>query len=67
MEKLLVSSGKPLNGKVRASGSKNAVLPILAASLLADTPMTIGNVPHLLDVTTMMGLLGDMGVSLTVD
>ncbi len=67
MEKLLVSGGQPLNGKVRASGSKNAVLPILAASLLADTPMTIGNVPHLLDVTTTMGLLGDMGVSLTVD
>jgi UDP-N-acetylglucosamine 1-carboxyvinyltransferase len=67
MEKLLISGGHPLNGKVRASGSKNAVLPILAASLLADTPMTIGNVPHLLDVTTTMGLLGDMGVSLTVD
>ena len=67
MEKLLVSGGQPLNGKVRASGSKNAVLPILAASLLADTPMTIGNVPHLLDVTTTMGLLGEMGVSLTVD
>ena len=67
MEKLLVSGGQPLNGKVRASGSKNAVLPILAASLLADTPMTIGNVPHLLDVTTIMGLLGEMGVSLTVD
>ncbi|MFK8027184.1 MAG: UDP-N-acetylglucosamine 1-carboxyvinyltransferase [Gammaproteobacteria bacterium] len=67
MEKLLVSGGQPLYGKVRASGSKNAVLPILAASLLADTPMTIGNVPHLLDVTTTMGLLGEMGVSLTVD
>ena len=67
MEKLLVTGGKPLTGKVRASGSKNAVLPILAASLLADTPMTIGNVPHLLDVTTTMGLLGEMGVSLTVD
>tara|TARA_R110002049_G_scaffold182041_2_gene349599 strand:+ start:24333 stop:25592 length:1260 start_codon:yes stop_codon:yes gene_type:complete len=67
MEKLLVSGGKPLQGKVRASGSKNAVLPILAASLLADTPMTICNVPHLLDVTTTMGLLGEMGVSLTVD
>ena len=67
MEKLLVTGGVPLKGKVRASGSKNAVLPILAASLLADTPMTIGNVPHLLDVTTTMGLLGEMGVSLTVD
>lgn len=67
MEKLLVSGGSPLHGKVRASGSKNAVLPILAASLLADTPMTIGNIPHLRDVTTTMGLLGEMGVSLTVD
>jgi len=67
MEKLLVTGGTPLKGKVRASGSKNAVLPILAASLLADTPMTIGNVPHLLDVTTTMGLLGEMGVALTVD
>ena len=67
MEKLLISGGKPLHGKVRVSGSKNAVLPILAASLLADSPMTIGNVPHLRDVTTTMGLLGEMGVSLTVD
>ena len=67
MEKLLVTGGTPLQGKVRASGSKNAVLPILAASLLADTPMTIGNVPHLLDVTTTMGLLGEMGIALTVD
>ena len=67
MEKLLVSGGAPLSGTIRASGSKNAVLPILAASLLADTPMTIGNVPHLRDVTTTMGLLGEMGVSLTVD
>ena len=67
MEKLLISGGSPLHGKVRVSGSKNAVLPILAASLLADSPMTIGNVPHLRDVTTTMGLLGEMGVSLTVD
>ena len=62
-----MSGSVPLKGTIRASGSKNAVLPILAASLLADTPMTIGNVPHLRDVTTTMGLLGEMGVSLTVD
>lgn len=67
MEKLLISGGQPLHGKIKVSGSKNAVLPILAASLLADSPMTIGNVPHLRDVTTTMGLLGEMGVSLTVD
>jgi UDP-N-acetylglucosamine 1-carboxyvinyltransferase len=51
---------------VRASGAKNAALPILAAGLLADAPVTIGNVPHLHDVTTMIGLLGQMGVGVTV-
>lgn len=67
MEKLLISGGEPLRGDVRVSGAKNAVLPILASTLLADGPMTIGNVPHLHDVTTTMSLLGRMGVSLTVD
>jgi UDP-N-acetylglucosamine 1-carboxyvinyltransferase len=51
---------------VRASGAKNAALPILAAGLLADAPVTIGNVPHLHDVTTMIALLGGMGVGVTV-
>ncbi len=62
MEKLLVTGGAQLQGEVSASGSKNAVLPILAASLLADSPMTIENVPHLRDVTTTLALLKDMGV-----
>jgi UDP-N-acetylglucosamine 1-carboxyvinyltransferase len=51
---------------VRASGAKNAALPILAAGLLADAPVTIANVPHLHDVTTMIALLGGMGVGVTV-
>jgi UDP-N-acetylglucosamine 1-carboxyvinyltransferase len=51
---------------VRASGAKNAALPILAAGLLADAPVTIGNVPHLHDVTTMIALLGGMGVGVTI-
>ncbi len=51
---------------MRASGAKNAALPILAAGLLADGPVTIGNMPHLHDVTTMIGLLGGMGVGVTV-
>ncbi len=51
---------------MRASGAKNAALPILAAGLLADAPVTIGNVPHLHDVTTMISLLGQMGVGVTV-
>ena len=67
MEKLLIKGGKPLQGDVRISGAKNAVLPILAATLLAEGPMRVANVPHLQDVTTTMELLGRMGVSLTID
>ncbi|WP_026289886.1 UDP-N-acetylglucosamine 1-carboxyvinyltransferase [Thioalkalivibrio sulfidiphilus] len=67
MDKLIIRGGQPLSGDVRISGAKNAVLPILAATLLADSPMTVGNVPHLQDVTTTMELMGRMGASLTVD
>jgi len=57
----------PLDGEVRISGAKNATLPILAGALLADGPVSIGNVPHLNDVTTMIALLGRMGAGVTVD
>jgi len=67
MDKLIISGGVPLNGTIRISGAKNAALPILAATLLADEPVTICNVPHLHDITTTMELLGRMGVNLTVD
>ena len=67
MAKIVISGGEPLKGDVWISGAKNAVLPILAATLLADEPMTIGNVPHLHDVTTTMEVLGQMGVQLTID
>jgi UDP-N-acetylglucosamine 1-carboxyvinyltransferase len=66
MNKLIIRGGIPLSGEVRISGSKNAVLPILAGTLLADSPVIIRNVPHLHDVTTTMELLGRMGVSLTI-
>ena len=66
MDQLQIKGGRRLAGEVRASGAKNAALPILAAGLLADAPVTIGNVPHLHDVTTMIGLLGGMGVAVTV-
>ena len=67
MDKLQICGGVPLEGEVRISGAKNATLPILAGALLADGPVTIGNVPHLQDVTTMIELLGRMGASVTVD
>lgn len=67
MGKLVIMGGEPLNGEVRISGAKNSVLPILAASLLAEEPVFIGNVPHLNDVTTMMELLGQLGAKLLVD
>ena len=66
MNKLIIRGGVPLSGQVRISGSKNAVLPILAGTLLADGPVIIRNVPHLHDVTTTMELLGRMGVQLTI-
>ena len=67
MDKLQIRGGVPLDGEVRISGAKNAALPILAGALLADGPVTIGNVPHLRDVTTMLELLGRMGASVTID
>jgi UDP-N-acetylglucosamine 1-carboxyvinyltransferase len=67
VDKLQIRGGAPLDGEVRISGAKNATLPILAGALLADGPVTIGNVPHLQDVTTMIELLGRMGASVTVD
>ena len=67
MSKLLINGGCALSGELRASGAKNAVLPILAATLLADEPVTVSNVPHLQDVTTTMELLGRIGAHLVVD
>ena len=62
MDKLLIRGGTKLSGEIYASGAKNSALPILAASLLADSPLKVGNLPHLNDVTTMLELLGSMGV-----
>ncbi len=66
MERLLIRGGNPLRGDIRISGAKTAALPVMAATLLADGPTTVGNIPHLHDVTTTMELLGRMGVELTV-
>ena len=61
MQKIVVEGGAPLNGEVRISGAKNAVLPILCATLLADGPVTLRNVPHLHDVHTTTRLLAELG------
>ena len=67
MERLVIEGGAPLSGRVRVSGAKNAALPILCAALLSGEPLRLANVPHLRDVTTMLDLLGQMGVSLSLD
>ncbi len=67
MDKLLITGGARLEGTVRASGAKNAALPILAGTLLASEPVTVRNVPHLKDVTTTISLLQLMGAKVTVD
>lgn len=66
MDKLAIEGGVRLEGEVRISGAKNATLPMLAAAILTDETVTIGNVPHLQDVTTTIELLGRMGVEVTV-
>ena len=67
MDKLLIKGNNELNGEITASGAKNSALPILAASLLADSPMRVGNLPHLNDVTTMIELLGSMGIEIMLN
>jgi UDP-N-acetylglucosamine 1-carboxyvinyltransferase len=67
LDKLYIRGGQPLDGELTISGAKNATLPILCATLLADGPMRISNVPHLHDVTTTIELLGRMGVTVTID
>jgi len=67
MDKLIITGGIQLSGELRISGAKNAALPILAATLLSEAPVSVGNIPHLHDITTTMELLGRMGVQLLVD
>ncbi len=67
MDKLAITGGGPLSGEVRISGAKNAALPIFAAALLVDGKVTISNVPHLHDITTMIALLGRLGAGVSLD
>ena len=63
MDKLIIEGGRPLTGVVSVSGAKNSVLPILAATILAEGPVLLSNVPDLKDVSTMAMLLKEMGAS----
>ncbi len=67
MEKIIVRGGKPLQGKIRISGAKNAALPLMCASILTDEPLTLRNLPRLADIDTLQHLLNQHGVSLTLE
>lgn len=67
MDKLLIAGGRCLSGSLKISGAKNSALPILAATLLTQDPVVVGNIPHLHDVTTMIELLGCLGAQVVVD
>ncbi|MAO41699.1 MAG: UDP-N-acetylglucosamine 1-carboxyvinyltransferase [Pseudohongiella sp.] len=67
MDKLLIQGGVSLSGEIRAAGAKNSALPILAATLLTDETVKISNLPHLYDITTMLELLGSMGIEPMLD
>ena len=66
MESFVIEGGRPLHGSIRATGNKNAALPIIAASLLTDEPVTLTNVPAIRDVGTMLELVADLGVDVSV-
>jgi UDP-N-acetylglucosamine 1-carboxyvinyltransferase len=67
VDKLVIGGGKPLSGDVRVSGAKNAALPLMCAALLTPEPLTLSNAPHLKDVSTMVRLLAQMGVEVSLD
>ncbi len=64
MDKFLISGGTKLEGEVRISGAKNAALPLLAAMILADSPITLTNVPNLKDVNTLVKLIAGLGITM---
>ena len=67
MDKFLITGGAKLEGEVRISGAKNAALPLLAAMILADSPITLRNVPNLKDVNTLVKLISGLGVTMTYE
>jgi len=67
VDRLVIQGGVPLSGEIRVSGAKNAALPLMCAALLTADELTLSNVPHLRDVSTMVRLLSQMGVEVSLD
>ncbi|HYB57730.1 MAG TPA: UDP-N-acetylglucosamine 1-carboxyvinyltransferase, partial [Alphaproteobacteria bacterium] len=67
MDKIRIRGGSKLKGTIRVGGAKNAALPLLAASLLSDESLTLTNLPHLVDITTLASLLGELGVEIEMN
>ena len=67
MDRIRIRGGNKLTGEIPISGAKNAALPLMAASLLSDAPLTLGNLPHLTDISTLASLLGVLGVEIAME
>ncbi|TDI68517.1 MAG: UDP-N-acetylglucosamine 1-carboxyvinyltransferase [Alphaproteobacteria bacterium] len=67
MDRIRIRGGNRLTGEISISGAKNAALPLMAASLLSDAPLTLGNLPHLADISTLASLLGVLGVEIAME
>ncbi|MBM3590508.1 MAG: UDP-N-acetylglucosamine 1-carboxyvinyltransferase, partial [Alphaproteobacteria bacterium] len=67
MKKLVINGGKPLFGEVQIAGAKNATLPLMVASILSDEKLTLTNLPHVSDISTMANLLVNLGVKISLD
>ena len=67
LEKLIINGGKPLEGRIRVSSAKNAVLPIIAATMLSSTPSRLLELPQLEDVHTICNVIASLGVKVTAD
>ena len=67
MDRIRIRGGNRLEGEIPISGAKNAALPLMAASLVTDEPLSLGNLPHLADISTLASLLGELGVEIAMD
>ena len=67
MDRIRIRGGRPLSGEIRIAGAKNAALPLMAACLLTDEPLSLRNVPHLVDITTMTQLLAQHGAAASMN